>query len=573
MSCVVPRFSAPDSSHVTLSASRPFLADHMSLPITATPRGICTTSITPATALALVASNELTLPPKRGGRMTTAVIMPGSMTSMANCCLPVDLARASSRGSFSLPTMLKAAGSLRLTCVGTGSFAALPASSPKVALRPAPVCDTTPWLTLISLAGTAHALAAAATSMARAVAPAWRSCCQELATAVEPPVSWILPPIARLPYTGTCAGALSTRIWSQDASSSSATIAGSPVQTPWPASRCLEITVTVLSGAMRTNGMTSGPAAAPPAPPGPVPHPGSTMPRVSPEPASVVSFRKSRRVSSQAATAVAGAAASSVWRKYMVHLLTRGEDAGRQSFGRLMDGAAADVAGHRGVDVGVRRPRVRGEQRRRRHDLPALAIAALGDVERDPRLLHRVTGGRREPFDGRDLPALCRRDRRHARARRLAVDVHGTGAAQRHAAAELGAGELQVIAEGPEERHVRIDVQLAGVTVHGQFDGHVNDLRVRGEKAKGKFFARLRRLRHPSFERPAAARRRLAHPASLVHCGMKKAGFRAQAGPCHRCRAGSPRCQCASEAVAAVQPDGARRIGQVAHARTAAALV
>jgi len=212
--------------------------------------------------------------------------------------------------------MLKAAGSLRLTCVGTGSFAALPASSPKVALRPAPVCDTTPWLTLISLAGTAHALAAAATSMARAVAPAWRSCCQELATAVEPPVSWILPPIARLPYMGTCAGALSTRIWSQDASSSSATIAGSPVQTPWPASRCLEITVTVLSGAMRTNGMTSGPAAAPP---GPVPHPGSTMPRVSPEPASVVSFRNWRRLSSAGDLPTASAAASSMWRKYMAH--------------------------------------------------------------------------------------------------------------------------------------------------------------------------------------------------------------------------------------------------------------
>ena len=242
--------------------------------------------------------------------------MPGSITSMANCCLPLDLARASSRVSFSLPTILKAAGSLRVTCVGRGSLAALPASSPKVALRPVPVCDTTPWLTLISLAGTAHALAAAATSMARAVAPACRSCCQELATAVEPPVSWILPPIARLPYMGTWAGALSTRICSQEASSSSATIAGSPVHTPWPASRCLEITVTVLSGAMRTNGMMSGPAAAPPAP---LPQPGSTSPRVSPEPASVVSFRKSRRVSSEAAAAVADAAACSMWRKYMVH--------------------------------------------------------------------------------------------------------------------------------------------------------------------------------------------------------------------------------------------------------------
>ena len=77
MIAAVPRFSAADSSQVTRSASRPFLADHMSRATTATPRGICTTSTTPGTAFAWVASKELTLPPKRGGRMTTAVIIPG----------------------------------------------------------------------------------------------------------------------------------------------------------------------------------------------------------------------------------------------------------------------------------------------------------------------------------------------------------------------------------------------------------------------------------------------------------------------------------------------------------------
>src|ERR1700730_2149553 len=131
-------------------------------------------------------------------------------------------------------------------------------------------------------------------------------------------------------------------------------MAGSPVQTPCPASRCLEITVTVLSGAMRRNGIASGPDAAPtalPAPPGPVPHPGSRMPRVSPEPASVVTLRNCRRVSSEAATA-AGAAASSTWRKYMVHSsLTRGGGAGGQGFGRLMDGAADAHVGGAPADV------------------------------------------------------------------------------------------------------------------------------------------------------------------------------------------------------------------------------
>src|SRR5205814_153361 len=68
MSSVVPRFSASDSSQVTLNASRPFFADHMSRPTTATPRGICTTSTTPATAFAVPASNALARAPTRGGR-------------------------------------------------------------------------------------------------------------------------------------------------------------------------------------------------------------------------------------------------------------------------------------------------------------------------------------------------------------------------------------------------------------------------------------------------------------------------------------------------------------------------
>ena len=61
----------------------------------------------------------------------------------------------------------------------------------------------------------------------------------------------------------------------------------------------------------------------------------------------------------------------------------------------LIGAAAADVAGHRRVDLGVGRMRLLGEERRRLHDLPDLAVAALGDVGRDPRALHRDGSGRR----------------------------------------------------------------------------------------------------------------------------------------------------------------------------------
>ena len=52
--------------------------------------------------------------------------------------------------------------------------------------------------------------------------------------------------------------------------------------------------------------------------------------------------------------------------------------------------AAADVAAHGVVDVGVGRLRVLLEQRRRRHDLAGLAIAALRHLQLDPGGLHRL---------------------------------------------------------------------------------------------------------------------------------------------------------------------------------------
>ena len=56
----------------------------------------------------------------------------------------------------------------------------------------------------------------------------------------------------------------------------------------------------------------------------------------------------------------------------------------------LIGAAAADVAGHGGVDLRVGRLRRLGEERRRRHDLARLAVAALRHLLGDPRLLQRM---------------------------------------------------------------------------------------------------------------------------------------------------------------------------------------
>ncbi|MCY1379730.1 hypothetical protein D9M69_674760 [compost metagenome] len=56
--------------------------------------------------------------------------------------------------------------------------------------------------------------------------------------------------------------------------------------------------------------------------------------------------------------------------------------------------------------------------------------------------------------DGGDVLADHRTDRRDAAARRGAFDVDGAGAAQGHAAAELGAVITSHVADSPEQRHV-----------------------------------------------------------------------------------------------------------------------
>jgi len=74
--------AAADSSHCTFSALRPLSAAQVPLATTATPSGTCTTSVTPFTLSASLASNATTLAPNDGGNAITAVSMPGSFMSI-----------------------------------------------------------------------------------------------------------------------------------------------------------------------------------------------------------------------------------------------------------------------------------------------------------------------------------------------------------------------------------------------------------------------------------------------------------------------------------------------------------
>src|SRR5438034_2415666 len=125
--------------------------------------------------------------------------------------------------------------------------------------------------------------------------------------------------------------------------------------------------------------------------------------------------------------------------------LNRGDDA-------VIRAAAADVAVHVRDDLLARGLGIRREQLRRLHDLARLAVTALRHLLGDPGLLQRMRGVGREALDRRHLRAFHGSELRGAGAHRLAVDMHRARAAECRAAAELGTGELELIADHPQQR-------------------------------------------------------------------------------------------------------------------------
>src|SRR5882762_9852196 len=141
---------------------------------------------------------------------------------------------------------------------------------------------------------------------------------------------------------------------------------------------------------------------------------------------------------------------------------------------------AADVSRHRGVDIAIGRLGIRSEQRRCGHDLARLAIAALRHFELDPGLLDLLAGGGgTDGLDRSDALAGRGRDRRDARAHRLAVEVDRARAAQSEAATEFRAGHAEHIAQHPQQRRVVVDIDAAGFAVDWQRMGHLSLLKAK----------------------------------------------------------------------------------------------
>src|SRR6266436_6038974 len=134
---------------------------------------------------------------------------------------------------------------------------------------------------------------------------------------------------------------------------------------------------------------------------------------------------------------------------------------------------AADVAGHRVVDIGIRRMWVARKERRRGHDLARLAVAALNDLPVEPGLLD--LGARRCRADGldrRDVGGADAVDRGDTGTGGDADDMHGASAAERDAAAELRAGHAEHVAQHPQERGVTVDIDRPIDAVDLDLGGH-----------------------------------------------------------------------------------------------------
>src|SRR5262249_43909042 len=120
---------------------------------------------------------------------------------------------------------------------------------------------------------------------------------------------------------------------------------------------------------------------------------------------------------------------------------------------------AADVRNRR-VDVFVGRARNLFKQRSDGDDHPRLAVPALRYRLIEPRLLDGIESTvSREALDRRDVRTVNLRYRKHARTDRAVVDQHRACAAGRDPAAELRAGHAKRVAERPQERRVRFDVE------------------------------------------------------------------------------------------------------------------
>ncbi len=126
----------------------------------------------------------------------------------------------------------------------------------------------------------------------------------------------------------------------------------------------------------------------------------------------------------------------------------------------LISSTTTDVTRHCGIDIRVRRLRIPGKQRRRRHDLSRLAIAALGHLFGNPCSLQRVIRCGRKPLDGGHFLSSDIRYGNAAGTHRRSIDVDRAGTALLQPASEFRSSQTDRVANDPQQGCVRTDIDV-----------------------------------------------------------------------------------------------------------------
>src|SRR5262249_19380056 len=135
----------------------------------------------------------------------------------------------------------------------------------------------------------------------------------------------------------------------------------------------------------------------------------------------------------------------------MSHLLRGAMNRGADAH---VGAAPAEIAVHGLIDLRVAGMLRLSQKRGGVHDLPGLAVAALGDFFGDPGFLQRMRSICGKPFDCGDLLLPDVLQRRGAGANRLAIREDGTRSAEARSTAEFRARHPELVAQDPQQRCV-----------------------------------------------------------------------------------------------------------------------
>src|SRR5438132_11283438 len=156
-------------------------------------------------------------------------------------------------------------------------------------------------------------------------------------------------------------------------------------------------------------------------------------------------------------------------RHAVAHVLAGGDDAFNDL---VVPRTATQIAHHPGLDLLDRRSWLFGQQRRRGDDLTRSANAALKSTVSDECVLEwsQMLIVWCQAFDGGDVRTVDEHGWHQASAEQGSVHQHTAGAAHANAAALLGAGQPERIAEQIDQPHVGRDGEVALHTVEGEAD-------------------------------------------------------------------------------------------------------